>query len=351
MAGEFTQEVASVIPVLNEESTIIECLESLCNQSYPKELHSIYIFDGGSSDSTWQLVSEFIANKDPLYPEISLHKNPGKYVAEARNLALEIIPNSVDYLLEIIGHCTIGKNHIESMIDVINDLHQSSAKPVGALGVKVESRDGDLGLTESWIEAGLSSPLASGSGQFSNFSGTEKTNVPAFCLHSRKALDDVGGWDTSFITSQDSDISMRMINAGYQLYRTDVATVKMAKRNSLLSWGKMGFRYGFWRTKLLKRHRRRASLREFLPWIGMIITMALLFSGVEYWYVPAGLYAVVLGIEGIRTTIVKRNLSMIVGTPLAIFILHTSFSIGLIYGLFGKSRSFNDRESNNGNLN
>ena len=351
MAGEFTQEVASVIPVLNEESTIIECLESLCNQSYPKELHSIYIFDGGSSDSTYQLVSEFIANKDPLYPEISLHKNPGKYVAEARNLALEIIPNSVDYLLEIIGHCTIGKNHIESMIDVINDLHKSSAKPVGALGVKVESRDGDLGLTESWIEAGLSSPLASGSGQFSNFSGTEKTNVPAFCLHSRKALDDVGGWDTSFITSQDSDISMRMINAGYQLYRTDVVTVKMAKRNSLLSWGKMGFRYGFWRTKLLKRHRRRASLREFLPWIGIIITMALLFSGVEYWYVPAGLYVVVLGIEGIRTTIVKRNLSMIVGTPLAIIILHTSFSIGLIYGLFGKSRSFNDRESNNGNLN
>jgi glycosyltransferase involved in cell wall biosynthesis len=351
MAGEFTQEVASVIPVLNEESTIIECLESLCNQSYPKELHSIYIFDGGSSDSTWQLVSEFIANKDPLYPEISLHKNPGKYVAEARNLALEIIPNSVDYLLEIIGHCTIGKNHIESMIHVINDLHQSSAKPVGALGVKVESRVGDLGLTESWIEAGLSSPLASGSGQFSNFSGTEKTNVPAFCLHSRKALDDVGGWDTSFITSQDSDISMRMINAGYQLYRTDVVTVNMAKRKSLLSWGKMGFRYGFWRTKLLKRHRRRASLREFLPWIGMIITMALLFSGVEYWYVPAGLYAVVLGIEGIRTTIVKRNLSMIVGTPLAIIILHTSFSIGLIYGLFGKSRSFNDRESNNGNLN
>ncbi len=351
MAGELKQEVASVIPVLNEESTIIECLESLCDQSYPKELHSIYIFDGGSSDSTWQLISDFIANKDPNCPEIFLHKNPGKYVAEARNLALEIIPNSVDYLLEIIGHCTIENNHIESMIDVINDLHQSSVKPVGALGVKVESRDGNLGLTESWIEAGLSSPLASGSGQFSNFSGTEKTNVPAFCLHSRKALDDVGGWDTSFITSQDSDISMRMINAGYQLYRTDVVAVKMSKRKSLLSWAKMGFRYGFWRTKILKRHPKRASLREFLPWIGMIITMALLFSGVEYWYVPAGLYAAVLSIEGIRTTIVKQNLSMIVGIPLVIIILHTSFSLGLIYGMFGKSRSFNDRESNNGNLN
>ena len=351
MAGEFKQEVASVIPVLNEESTIIECLESLCNQSYPKDLHSIYIFDGGSSDSTWQLISDFIANKDPDYPEIFLHKNPGKYVAEARNLALEMIPNSVDYLLEIIGHCTIEKNHIESMIGVISELNKSSKKPVGALGVKVESRDGDLGLTESWIEAGLSSPLASGSGQFSNFSGTEKTKVPAFCLHSRKALDDVGGWNTSFITSQDSDLSMRMINAGYQLYRTDVVTVKMAKRKSLLSWGKMGFRYGFWRTKILKRHPSRVSVREFLPWIGVIITLSLFFSGINYWYAPAGLYAVVLSIEGIRTFIVKQNLTLILGTPLIIIILHTSFSLGLIYGLFGKSRSFNDRESNHGNLN
>ena len=42
---------------------------------------------------------------------------------------------------------------------------------------------------------------------------------------------------------------------------------------------------------------------------------------------------------------------MILGTPLIIIILHTSFSLGLIYGLFGKSRSFNDRESNHGNLN
>ena len=74
------------------------------------------------------------------------------------------------------------------MIGVISELNKSSKKPVGALGVKVECSDGDLGLTESWIEAGLSSPLQVVVVNSPNFLGLQKTEVPAFCLHSRKAL-------------------------------------------------------------------------------------------------------------------------------------------------------------------
>ena len=119
-------------------------------------------------------------------------------------------------------------------------LQKANNNSVGALGCKVSSKAGELGLVESWIEAGLSSPLASGNGQFDNFSGTEQTNVPAFCLHYRKALNDVNGWDDSFITSQDSDLSMRLKSAGYQLYRTDSAVISMSKRSTLRSWSKMG---------------------------------------------------------------------------------------------------------------
>ncbi len=351
MADQTKPVVVSVVPVLNEESTIIKCLSSLCEQTYPHSLHRIYVLDGGSSDLTRDLVEDFISNKKPKTPQISIHDNPGKYVAEARNLALELAPDSTDYLLEIIGHCSVSKTHIETMVKVMTELQISNEQPIGALGVKVVTRDEDLGLVESWIESCLESPLASGNGQFENFSGTERTKVPAFCLHSRKALDDVGGWDTSFITSQDSDISMRLLNAGYQLFRTDEVSVKMAKRTSLLSWSKMGFRYGFWRTKLLKKHQNRTSAREFLPWFGLLLTIALYLARQDFWYFPGLLYLIVLGYEGVRFSILKRNLTMIIGVPIATIILHTFFSLGLVYGIFGKTRSFNDRETNNGNIN
>ena len=94
---------------------------------------------------------------------------------------------------------------------------------------KVVPQSDNLNLIESWIEAGMSSPLARGSGQFDQFSGTEETKVPAFCLHLKRAVVDVGGWDTNFITSQDSDLSMRMKNKGYQLFRTSDVKVQMSK--------------------------------------------------------------------------------------------------------------------------
>ena len=343
--------VVSVIPVLNEESTIIQCLSSLCDQTYPHSLHRIFVFDGGSNDSTRDLVEDFITNKDSKTPQISIYDNPGRYVAEARNLALKLAPDSTDYLLEIIGHCSVPKNHIETLVHLITELEEIYEQPIGALGVKVVRQEGELGLVESWIESSLASPLASGNGQFDNFSGTQQTKVPAFCLHPKGALDVVGGWDTSFITSQDSDLSMRLIKAGYQLFRTDEVSVKMAKRTSLLSWAKMGFRYGFWRTKLLKKHRNRASTREFLPWFGLLLTVVLFLTNQDYWYLPGSLYLLVLGFEGVRFSILNRNWTMTIGVPVTTILLHTCFSIGLLYGFFGKPRSFNDRDTINGNLN
>ena len=60
MADLSKPEVATVIPVLNEAESIIKCLDSLCNQSYPSDLHQIYVFDGGSTDNTYQIVQDFV---------------------------------------------------------------------------------------------------------------------------------------------------------------------------------------------------------------------------------------------------------------------------------------------------
>ena len=102
-----------------------------------------------------------------------------------------------------------------------------------------------------------SSPIGSGGGQFKNFNGRERTKVPAFCLHNVESLRSVGGWDERFITSQDSDLSMRLLADGWQLWRSDVSCVYMHKRSSLQKWWKMCHRYGFWRTKVVLRHPKR----------------------------------------------------------------------------------------------
>jgi len=44
--------ISVIIPALNEEATILDCLESLAAQSIPRTAYEIIVVDGGSSDRT-----------------------------------------------------------------------------------------------------------------------------------------------------------------------------------------------------------------------------------------------------------------------------------------------------------
>ena len=101
MAGVTNPLVATVIPILNEQDSIIACLGSLVNQTISNDQHIIVVLDGGSTDQSIQIIKQFIETNSEG-PEIILASNDGKYVAEARNLAMDLVPNSVEYFLEIL---------------------------------------------------------------------------------------------------------------------------------------------------------------------------------------------------------------------------------------------------------
>ena len=48
--------VSVILPVYNGERYIKKCLESLMNQSYPKDKYEVIVIDNGSSDSTVEIL-------------------------------------------------------------------------------------------------------------------------------------------------------------------------------------------------------------------------------------------------------------------------------------------------------
>ena len=76
-------EISVVVPALNEEASIRVLLENLLNQTYqPSE---IVITDGGSTDSTREIIEEFIAAAAPVKLVRVTKSMPGR----ARNLAVK----------------------------------------------------------------------------------------------------------------------------------------------------------------------------------------------------------------------------------------------------------------------
>ena len=340
-------KIATVIPCLNEKEHILNCLDSLMDQTFDNSKHLIWILDGGSTDGTIEIIENYIQNLEQNQsPRIELHHNEKKFVPHARNYALKELPDSIEFIVEMIAHCTVPNDHYEKREEAwnrCNSVLEKKGKRLAALGVRVLPAEGNMTVQEGWIESCLSSRFGGGSGQFANFSKEEKTKVPAFVTHDRSALQAVDGWSERFETSQDSDLSMRLLSNNFELMRTPSTHVNMRKRNNLANWWKMSVRYGFWRTKILMQYPSRASMREFLPLFGILITIFLAPSSFTKNQAALIAYGIVLTLVGINSVFYSKKISSIFGTPICMIILHTGFSLGLIQGLIKKGKVANDR--------
>lgn len=136
---------------------------------------------------------------------------------------------------------------------------------------------------------------------------------------------------------------MRLLKAGYHLYRHPATTVKMHKRSGLKQWWKMGHRYGFWRTKVLLKHPKRAKWQEFLPLTGLFLSGLLLGFSSPLALFPLFLYGLALMAGGALEAFRQRRPSSLLGVPFCLLLLHTSFSLGLVDGLLRKGRLPSDR--------
>tara|TARA_B100000809_G_C15007974_1_gene483885 strand:- start:662 stop:877 length:216 start_codon:yes stop_codon:yes gene_type:complete len=66
-------------------------------------------------------------------------------------------------------------------------------------------------------------------------------------------------------------------------------------------------------------------------------------SGYPAWQIPIVAYTVVLLLHGFLESFTRSQPSLIVGVPIMLFLLHTTFSIGLLDGFLRKGRPAKDR--------
>ncbi len=354
-------KILTVVPVLDESQHLDRCLLSLRNQTFDSNRHRILVLDGGSRDNSVEIAKKHaIESNNEGGPSIEVLNNPGKYVSAARNMGLERAEDST-HMFEIIGHTWVPEDHLELRVSDLLDAEESLGRHIGSMGTKIKPSEEKKGMPQS-IEYALHSPLG-GSGQFANFEGRENASSPAFCLHRVEAIKSIGGWDDRWIAGQDHDLNHRLRENDWPVMRSDVSFVCMSKRSNLSGlWG-MGRRYGYWRMRQLRVYPKRARLREFLPWIGVVsisISCVLYFlsSGNSslsdnfsmfnvdsnvFCFIPMILFSLYLNVLFFASSMAKNSLLPNFGIIISILTLHISFSIGLLTGLLPMKPPINER--------
>ncbi|MBL0180734.1 MAG: glycosyltransferase [Chitinophagaceae bacterium] len=107
--------ISVIIPARNEEKNIAACLDSVCNQSYPTDLHEILVVDDHSTDSTASIINNYrtknvklISLKDFVPDgELNSYKKKAIEIAIQRSTGKLIVTTDAD--------CVVPKNWLQTI--------------------------------------------------------------------------------------------------------------------------------------------------------------------------------------------------------------------------------------------
>ena len=318
--------VSVLIPIRNEGNYISQCLQAVTRQDYPSDLFEILISDGLSTDNTRSLVADWMKNDS----RIRLFDNPKQIVPTGMNI---LIPKAKgEILIRVDGHCVIAKNYISNCVRHLEE------EDVDGVGGPMRSIGEDL---ISQITAlAMSSKFGVGNSSFRTETGqTKLADTVPFPAYTRAIIEKVGLYDEELVRNQDDEYNYRIREAGGKILLAEDVSSEYYSRGSLKKLWKQYFQYGFWKVRVLQKHPRQMSLRQFIPLgfvLALILTLFLSFLVPWGWKALLALLAAYLlaNLSASIMTASGQGFKKLLLLPLAFAIIHLSYGLGFLVGLF-----------------
>jgi len=328
--------VTIILPVRNESAYIERGLQAILAQDYPADRMEILIADGMSTDNTRAIIRDF--EKSYPNPCINILDNPGKIVPTGMNIAL--CQAKGDIVIRVDGHCIIAFDYVRNCVEHLR------SDSVDGVGGPMES----IGETymEKAIAVGMSSPFGVGNSAFRTTNGKSMlVDTVPFPAYTRQIIERVGLYDEELVRNQDDEYNYRIREAGGKILLADDVRSEYFSRASLKGLWRQYSQYGFWKVRVLQKHPRQMSLRQFIPpaFVSALLTSLLcaflpstrpLSPFVPLLYLFVNLCASVI-------TASRRGWQYLPLVPVTFAILHLSYGAGFLVGLFKFWNRWNDK--------
>jgi GT2 family glycosyltransferase len=203
--------------------------------------------------------------------------------------------------------------------------------------------------TAETIAAAMSSRFGVGDSAFRTESGkTMFVDTIPFPAYTRSVIERAGGYDEELVRCQDDEYNYRLREMGVKLLLAADVRSKYYSRASLGSLWKQYFQYGFYKVRVLQKHPKQMRLRQFVPpmfTLSVIIVLGLWFLVPRCWIglaLVAGSY-VVANVGASVLTAAKKGWRHLPLLPIVYAILHLSYGLGFLIGLFRFWNRWTDR--------
>ena len=224
-------KVSIVIPAYNSAATLRDTLEACLVQDYPKDKLEVIVVDDGSEDDTGE-----IAKSLPVKYIRQERKGP----ASARNNGWRT--SGGEAICFIDSDCVPSKNWVSGLV---RNFYEDKLGAVAG-SYNVESSRYLLDKTVHYEIRYRHSMMPAYINSFGTY------NV----LIKRSVLQELEGFDPAYYTAsgEDSDLSYRIIKAGYRIYFEKETLVSHRSMLRFLKYTMVQFKHGYWRMKLYKKN-------------------------------------------------------------------------------------------------
>lgn len=316
--------ISVVVPCRNERDHIEACLRSILDQIEPADGMEVLVVDGMSDDGTREILRS-IAVADT---RVRLIDNPRRITPVALNLGINNARGHI--IVRMDAHTQYAQDYV---LKCVETLQQTGADNVGG-----PARTNAVGYVQRAIAAAHHSRFSSGGAAFHrvNYEGAVDT-VFYGCWHKDKLVQ-IGLFDEELIRNQDDELNYRITKNGGRLWQSPQIRCWYSPRNSLAGLFKQYLQYGYWKVRVIQKHRRPASLRHLVPvvfvlglalgWLPGLLypPLGLLYAGLTIAY---GTLCVAFSL-GIAAT---AGWSLFPILPVVFFVYHLSYGFGFAAGL------------------
>lgn len=228
-------EVSVIIPTLNSEKTISECLQSIKKQNFDDV--KVIVVDSFSSDSTKTICK----SHNVEFFEIKSERAYAKNFALSRTESNFVLFIDSDMILEsnVIGECVSALKNSDNMVAATSIPEVSTGK-----GIWVKIRNFER----------------------IRYSGTEVESPRFFKTNLAKTI---GGFDEDLIFFEESSLPRKLLRDGYQINRINSRILHDETSFDLAKWLKKKYYYGQTLDTFAQRY--PSSLLSFKYRIGIIL--------------------------------------------------------------------------------
>jgi glycosyltransferase involved in cell wall biosynthesis len=313
--------VSIVMPVKNEGLYIAEAINGIDAQDYPRDKIEIIIVDGGSSDTTAEIIRERMTK------DVRIKFIPGPYnCPAAMNAGIGEADGS--FIAKVDGHGYINKQFLTIAISYLMSHPEYSC--IG--GEIIPLGDDSVSLSNMYARF---SKFGVGSGIYTAEKKIHSIDTVQCGVYIRKSLEDVGCFDPTLQFGEDDELNFRLTKAGYKIvYHPDMKYYYYVRR-SFGALYRQYRNYGEARVKVLRKHPDFLRLKHIVP-SAMVLSLLLgliLLLVFDFLLIPAvapyALYFLFVT-AGAFVTGLKNSFYRFHYLVVSLMMLHFGYGIGMI---------------------